>query len=348
MRQLCKHSLLRLANNRVAERLARVAAERAIGGNHLLTVLTYHRIGEPCAVDEFYPGLISATPEQFARQMQTLRSVASIVSMDQVLRLLRGEGRLPPKALLLTFDDATPDFAQYGWPILKSLQLPATLFVPTAYPGCGERSFWWDRLYRLIWQGGSEPLPTPWGPMKRSSTRSRQRTYRELRDRIFRSDHDQALDWIAQWEAVHDGRAEGVTGRSGVVSVLDWDALRQLRAEGVTIAPHTRTHPLLNRVPPERVEAEIRGSIADLRREIGRFAPVFAYPGGATSSTARRAVESAGLEAAFTTERGTNDLRTADRYQLRRINVGGRTPGSLLLGQLALHWRGSQKGVRPR
>jgi len=129
--------------------------------------------------------------------------------------------------------------------------------------------------------------------------------------------------------------------------VLDWDELRQLAAEGVTLAPHTRDHPLLDRVDLERAEAEITGSLEDLERETGSVASparVLAYPSGAHGGSAVEAARRAGMTLAMTTKRGGNDLRRADRLRLRRINVGGRASVPLIRAQLA--WAGTLDVVR--
>ena len=119
--------------------------------------------------------------------------------------------------------------------------------------------------------------------------------------------------------------------------VLDWDALRALSAEGVDVAPHTRTHPKLDRLADPELTDEVAGSLADLRREIGSaVTPAFAYPAGGVSRAAVRAVADAGYRVAFTTQRGANDLRTADPLRLSRINVGRRTKVLALRAQLAL------------
>ena len=115
--------------------------------------------------------------------------------------------------------------------------------------------------------------------------------------------------------------------------VLGWAELRALVAEGVALGPHTRTHPLLPRLDPAALDAEIAGSREELSRMTGTDLPVFAYPSGATSPRVAEAVAAAGLRIAFTTARGVNDLRTASWLALRRINVSVQTPGSLIRAQ---------------
>jgi transcriptional regulator of arginine metabolism len=56
-----------------------------------------------------------------------------------------------------------------------------------------------------------------------------------------------------------------------------------------------------------------------------------------------------GVEVAFTTERGVNDLRRPDWLRLRRINVGRRSSvGAIRLQVLASARFGATNGLRPR
>jgi peptidoglycan/xylan/chitin deacetylase (PgdA/CDA1 family) len=121
-------------------------------------------------------------------------------------------------------------------------------------------------------------------------------------------------------------------------AVLGWPELRALVADGVALAPHSRSHPLLDRLPREAVRDEIVGSLEDLEREIGVAPPVFAYPGGAQDAYVARILVEAGFELAFATTRGTNDLRRADWLRLRRINVGRASGLPLIRAQLLPWW----------
>jgi peptidoglycan/xylan/chitin deacetylase (PgdA/CDA1 family) len=120
-------------------------------------------------------------------------------------------------------------------------------------------------------------------------------------------------------------------------SVLGWDALRQLAADGVTLAPHSRVHPLLERLDPSELDEEIDGSRTDLVREIGSAPAAFAYPSGSHSDAVVARTEALGMQLAFTTVRGVNDLRRADWRRLKRINVSGRSSTALIRAQ-ALGW----------
>jgi peptidoglycan/xylan/chitin deacetylase (PgdA/CDA1 family) len=116
--------------------------------------------------------------------------------------------------------------------------------------------------------------------------------------------------------------------------VLGWDSLRALATEGVAIAPHTRLHPLLNRVSADRAREEIKGSLLDLQDKLGDVLPVFAYPSGAYTREVVEMLPSLGIKLAFTTCRGLNDLSRTDPFRIRRINIGRRTSKAILRTQL--------------
>jgi len=79
---------------------------------------------------------------------------------------------------------------------------------------------------------------------------------------------------------------------------------------------------MLDRVPPARLAQEVAGSLSDVASELGSAPPIFAYPSGQHSPAVVRAVREAGVEVAFTTQRGVARLDQDDPLRLRRINVG--------------------------
>jgi peptidoglycan/xylan/chitin deacetylase (PgdA/CDA1 family) len=298
---------------------------------NVLRVLTYHRIDEPGARPQLNPGLISATPATFDQQMRYLAANYRVISMPELLHASQTGTALPPRAVLVTFDDGYCDFAEHAWPTLKRYRLPVTLFVPTAYPDQPTLTFWWDRLYQALHSAAAHAeIDTPLGRLPLATAAQRGQAFAQLRDSVKGQPHAEAMALVdqvcAQLGAPHPEQ-----------HVLGWDALRQLAHEGVTLGAHTRTHPLMNRISPADARDEALGSLHDLEQRIGSTLPIFAYPSGAFNAETVRVLARAGFLLAFTTARGLNDLRRADRLRLRRINVGQRTSLAALRTQL-LPW----------
>ncbi|HEY5989069.1 MAG TPA: polysaccharide deacetylase family protein [Streptosporangiaceae bacterium] len=103
-------------------------------------VLLYHSIATGAA-RKFRR--FAVDPSEFAAQMDYLdaegfRPVTTADLIDS-----RSSGcPLPPRSVVLTFDDAYTDFYSAAMPVLREHDFPATLFVATAYVGATAR---WNR-----------------------------------------------------------------------------------------------------------------------------------------------------------------------------------------------------------
>jgi glycosyltransferase involved in cell wall biosynthesis/peptidoglycan/xylan/chitin deacetylase (PgdA/CDA1 family) len=305
--------------------------ERIRGGRpDRLAVLTYHRIAEPDSRPRPAPGTLSATPSEFAAQMEFLAGNYRVIGMGDLLDLIRKDRTIPPRSVLLTFDDAYLDFEEHAWPVLRRNGLPVTLFVPTGFPDQPARVFWWDRLFQAFAGATTDRVETPLGRFDWSSYGDRLRSFRRVRERVKRMPHREAMMLV-------DRICDSLGDSHATPGVLGWEALRTLAREGVTLGSHTRSHPMMDRIAPEDAREEIVGSIEDLKREIGPVAPVppvLAYPAGRFDGRVARVVAESSVELAFTTEPGINEVRRSDRLRLRRVHVGARTGRAGLRAQL--------------
>lgn len=94
-----------------------------------IPAIAYHDIVDRRGADEF-----AVTREEFRRQMAYLRAEGYIpVSLRQLDAARRGETPLPPKAVLLSFDDGLASFASHALPVLREYGYPAVLAVVTAW-----------------------------------------------------------------------------------------------------------------------------------------------------------------------------------------------------------------------
>ena len=175
--------------------------------------------------------------------------------LDPVLDRAAGGPPIPARSIMLTFDDAYRDFAEAAWPVLGRLGIPATLFVPTAFPDT-DRPFWWDRLYAaLIHTARTQPIETAAGSLALADRADRAAAFRSLRSELKSLPHAAAMAEV--------DRLVADLGDPGVgSSVLGWDELRSLAADGVTLAPHSRVHPLLERIEPNVLPCPLLVAVA--------------------------------------------------------------------------------------
>lgn len=91
--------------------------------------LMYHRITGDVNMELDIPF------SDFSTQMQWLAKNADVISLDEAINLC--ENGVSDKGerlkVVITFDDAYKDFYTLAWPLLRDLNLPSTLYVPTGF-----------------------------------------------------------------------------------------------------------------------------------------------------------------------------------------------------------------------
>lgn len=89
-------------------------------------VLMYHHIDE-----ENYSS-ITITPERFESDLKMLKDKGfNVVSLRYLLLAIDGQAKLPPNAVVITFDDGLESFYTYAYPLLEKYEMPAINFVIT-------------------------------------------------------------------------------------------------------------------------------------------------------------------------------------------------------------------------
>lgn len=109
----------------------------------VVDILMYHSIADA-------PGPTSMAPARFAAQMQALAlSGLPVISLDRLAAARKGGPALPPRSVILTFDDGFRDFAEVAWPLLRDRGWPVCVYLPTGPLGGHE-----------TWRGRADP-PRP-------------------------------------------------------------------------------------------------------------------------------------------------------------------------------------------
>lgn len=123
----------------VATALNLVFGSRA---GHKPGILTYHRIAPRIAGCPFPTH--NVTPSRFESQLRGLLHRGYTVRPLRDVLDWHAEGTEPtPRTVVITFDDGFESVYDSAWPVLRDLNLPATIFVNTAFLD-GDRPFPFD------------------------------------------------------------------------------------------------------------------------------------------------------------------------------------------------------------
>ncbi|HTQ02598.1 MAG TPA: polysaccharide deacetylase family protein [Polyangiaceae bacterium] len=304
-----------------------------------LSVLTYHRFPTPGGHETFDDEVIDVTPECFERQVVFLKKYFNVIGVEELCAFADGKP-LPPNAVAITFDDGYLDNYEVALPILKRHDAKAVFFIAT---GCvGERRlYFWDRVAYVLKRTGRDRVHL---------------TYPFAVD-IALADRKLALERILRIVKTHPAlnleRFLDELGHAAQVAwsrhlersfaerlLMTWDHVRELRRAGMDVQSHTRSHRVLDTLPPADLLDELAGSREDLQRELGELPRAIAYPVGnqvGATSPIRAALAQAGYAIGLSSNTGSNSLHgVVDRYNIRRQAVELNLPDAYLLAVLAM------------
>jgi peptidoglycan/xylan/chitin deacetylase (PgdA/CDA1 family) len=289
------------------------AAFRTLQHGRGACILLYHRVTKL----QRDPQWLAVSPENFEQHLAIIAQESEPMALRDFFAAKK-TGRIPKRALVVTFDDGYRDNFREAMPLLEKAKVPATFFITSGQIG-SDREFWWDELDRLLlsaetplkleldvsgkspsWDFSAKPFVEEpgWSLWKGTDPSPRHAAYRELcalLKPLPPAEIDRVLDLLAQWRGV--ARAGRHTHQA-----MSAEELRSLAGRALAeIGAHTVSHPMLSAQPFADQEREIRQSREALEKLIGRVPQSFCYPFGTRadfSEETAKAARDAGFELA--------------------------------------------------
>jgi peptidoglycan/xylan/chitin deacetylase (PgdA/CDA1 family) len=244
-----------------------------------LLILCYHGVSlkdEHCWNPALY-----VSPGLFRERLQRLRERScNVLPLGEAIeRLYRDD--LPPRSVVITFDDGFHDFYAAAWPILRDFGYPATLYLTTYYVDNAHPVFdvavsyiaWRSTAETMHWHemlgSGLRPVLVDRGKSVASDVKScclkrslsATEKLRVLEEFAARLQVD--LSEICQKRLLH---------------LMSPSEVAEVAHEGCDIQLHTHRHRVSHR--RERFLREIDDNRAAIERMTGRSPQHFCYPGG--------------------------------------------------------------------
>ena len=284
-------------------------------------ILCYHRVN-----DDQHPFFCGIPVKTFLGQMEQLRKFCSVLPLEDLVQRMRHRD-VPDRAVAITFDDGYKDNFTNAFPILKDLNLPATIFLTTGSIESGEW-LWHDKVFEafhytnaqmLNVKGRSYPLTS-----KKERSVALDLTLKRLRE-LHPKERDRSIENLLE---ELDPDHQSFSGQDK----LAWNEVRTMSENKITFGAHTVSHPILSRLSLEEAGQEIMDSKNIIENHVNGNVRLFAYPNGSRNdfnqSIKDFLIENE-FQCAVTTIWGTNDQET-DLFELRRMNVENIDPSVLV------------------
>ena len=284
-----------------------------------LLIVGYH--GVSLDDEHLWDSELFMTGEFLRRRFDLIKKLGcTVLSLsDGISRLY--EGSLPPRSVVITFDDGFYDFYKKVLPILKEFNFPATLYLTTYYTTNNKPIFAVAAGY-LLWRAGPRRLDL-----------RKLIGVDETLDLGVESERKRAHSMIIGHAESHgfsanqkDDLLSELCGqldldfkafcRSRILQLMNHEEIEQVAKAGVDVQLHTHRH----RVPLD--EELFNREIVDNRRVIetatGGFPVHFCYPSGKYDLNFFPWLENANVISATTCYAALSDQRS-NRYLLPRL-----------------------------
>lgn len=304
-------------------------------GNRLLLV-GWHNV-DPTPAFQATEG---AGRRGFDRQLAALGRLGTVIGLSEAVDRLAVGDPLPPRSVVLTFDDGYQDSLDVAVPALARHGLPATFFLVPGFLS-GRLGAWWEDLASAF-EHATADVVVQNGERHDVSTVERRASAQALvRDQL------KGLGARAREDAVAEIVEQLAPTIPPAPLFMNWDGARALLEAGHDVGSHSATHAILGRETPEDQAAELADSRSELETKLGRTVDLLAYPNGTADDyddiTLHHARE-IGYRCAITTRPGLAARRDS-RYEMRRVVLTPTTDVPELLGKV---WRKATRRVRSR
>ncbi len=285
-----------------------------------LLILCYHGIS---VEDEHsaHPGyFLPATT--FTRRIEILRQLdCNVLDLGEALFRLR-RGSLPPRSVVLTFDDGWANFYTEALPVLRNYGFPATIYLTTYY--ClFNRPVFRPALTYMLWKVRGQKLE--------NSTVSWIPKHLDLRSAESRAQLVKYIETYAKEEALSGGQQDELAAQVADLVGFDYPALAtkrlmnlmnqeeiaQIARCGISIQLHTHRH----RTPLDRTT--FIAEISENRRQISNLVNKldsnhFSYPNGVVHPEFVAWLRDCGVQSATTCQPAFSSSKT-DMLLLPRL-----------------------------
>ena len=303
-------------------------------------ILTYHRVFDVAdeSVFPYDPGLISASTTDFREQIEYVATHFVPVTFARVLAALDDDRPLPHRAVVVTFDDGHADTYTNAYPILRSFDVPAAVFLSTGYIG-GKEVFWFDRISYILFHASAGMLEMPGlnQTFRLTDVPSRRRAAEIILEHLKSLSDEQRrerIDWLVGVLGV-ETRADD----AALSGPMTWDQVREMARAGIEFGSHAVSHPMLTRIDDATLDRELAESRIAIENQVGRSINIIAYPeGGPDAFDARviAAAQRAGYRLGLSYMPGPNYLKHLNRFAIPRLQVERNTSRAWFRAMLEL------------
>jgi peptidoglycan/xylan/chitin deacetylase (PgdA/CDA1 family) len=294
-----------------------------------ILILSYHRVVPENLIDMNcqMPGMYISY-QSLDLHLQWLKKNTNIILLDQVIELINLQQPLEFSYCSITFDDGWKDNYQYAFPILKSNQTPATIFL------IGQnlhetKPLTWFVLFDLILN--LKNIPDNFTGINEFDRLISKTRYRLDKARIIinflRSLPYEKYQLISNRVISYYFSEYNIEHYISKYQHLSLDEVVEMSKGNISFGYHSYSHPMLVHLPLKDLIQEIKTPKVLLDKSIN-FNHTFCFPDGKYNEIIEKVLINNSYIGAVNLEKGFN-CYLDNPYRLKRINIHQGSSSSL-------------------
>lgn len=264
-------------------------------------ILSYHRVVPAEQAHRFHmQRSMWVSVETFRKDMEWFGNHGELVDLDTILNSEEDHDR---PLFSITFDDGWIDNYQHAYPVLKALNIPATIFLVTGAVETGDIFWVEDFLYKIATLDDHDTkhaievlvdAATQSGADSGAAPRDRSLLAEIVTENLKplgENERKRILD-----EIYNRLNLDCKPLRN---EILNWDQIREMLANGISFGSHTHNHVILQYADDMLIRNELEISRDIMKERLGSNPEYFCYPNARYRPDNAELLKTAGYRFAF-------------------------------------------------
>lgn len=290
-----------------------------------IVIFVYHRIVENLDSEVNANLTVNHLLKNFRQEMKFLKEWFNIVTLDEAVQNIRRKISPNKPSVVITFDDGFEDNYRLAFPVLKELNIPATIFLTSGLIGT-DKLPWVDKIGESIFFTREKQLILNSFSMNTvfnlGSVQDKRNSCEKITIQL------KELDYFERMRIAEE-IIQKAGNRQTQKRMLNWQEVREMSENNIDFGAHTMTHPILSKMPLDSAKTEINDSKTTIEGKAGIAVKHFAFPNGRKedfNDELKHYCEEIGFKSVATTIYGNNRIDAADVFALKRLSPGRNMP----------------------
>lgn len=231
-------------------------------------IFMFHRVVDEKDINDSDPALI-LTKRQFERKLRFISKFFKVVDLYDWVKKPTNE-----KCCAITFDDGWADNYYNALPILKKMNLPATIFLSTGMID-SDKTFWFDDLYKVFhrvnYKDFKDYILRLFPDINSSSENSLLIQVTNKFKEMTTADIESTISQMKEFFEI---------SKNSIPCVLSWEQINAMGDEQIRFGSHGVNHVLLTTLKTKDKEFEISESKRMIEENVNNIVPIFSFPNG--------------------------------------------------------------------